>query len=97
GIRAALEKGRDGEIYNIGGNRSLPNMEVVRRILAATGRPESLIDYVTDRPGHDRRYALSSEKLIRETGWVPQVDFDAGLARTVDWYRNNTGWVNRVR
>jgi dTDP-glucose 4,6-dehydratase len=97
GIRAALEKGRDGEIYNIGGNRSLPNIEVVRRILAATGRPETLIEYVTDRPGHDRRYALSSEKLMRETGWVPQVDFEAGLARTVDWYRNNTAWVNRVR
>ncbi|MFN7992165.1 MAG: dTDP-glucose 4,6-dehydratase [Bryobacteraceae bacterium] len=97
GIRAALEKGRDGEIYNIGGNRSLPNIEVVRRILAATGRPESLIEYVTDRPGHDRRYALSSEKLRRETGWVPQVDFERGLARTVDWYRQNTAWVNRVR
>src|SRR5579862_5137062 len=68
GIRAVLEKGRDGEIYNIGGNCSLPNLEVVRRILQATGKPESLIQYVTDRPGHDRRYALSSEKIMRETG-----------------------------
>ncbi len=70
GIRAVLEHGRDGEIYNIGGNLSLPNLEVVRRILKATGKTESLIQYVTDRPGHDRRYALSSEKLMRETGWV---------------------------
>ncbi len=62
------EKGREGEIYNIGGNRSLPNLDVVHQVLALTGKPESLIRYVTDRPGHDRRYALSSEKLMRETG-----------------------------
>jgi dTDP-glucose 4,6-dehydratase len=97
GIRAVLEHGRLGEIYNIGGNCSLPNLEVVRRILRATGKPESLIEYVTDRPGHDRRYALSSEKLMRETGWAPQVNFEEGLARTVDWYRLNTAWVARVR
>jgi dTDP-glucose 4,6-dehydratase len=97
GIRAVLEKGRDGEIYNIGGNRSLPNLEVVHRILEAAGKPESLIQYVTDRPGHDRRYALSSEKITGETGWEPRVGFEEGLARTVDWYRNNTAWVNRVR
>jgi dTDP-glucose 4,6-dehydratase len=97
GIRAALEKGRDGEIYNIGGNRSLPNLEVVRRILAATGAPESLIRYVQDRPGHDRRYALTSAKLERETGWSPQVDFDRGLRQTVDWYRANRAWVAAVK
>ena len=68
-ILTLLEQGRDGEIYNIGGNRSLPNKTVVEQILAITGRPSSLIEYVTDRPGHDRRYALSSEKLQRETGW----------------------------
>lgn len=97
GIRAVLEKGRDGEIYNIGGNCSLPNLEVVRRILAATGKPESLIEYVTDRPGHDRRYALSSAKAMRETGWAPRVGFEEGLARTVDWYRRNRAWVARVK
>jgi dTDP-glucose 4,6-dehydratase len=69
----------------------------VRRILRATGKPDSLIEYVTDRPGHDRRYALSSEKLMLETGWAPQVTFDDGLARTVDWYRSHTAWVARVR
>jgi dTDP-glucose 4,6-dehydratase len=97
GIRAALEKGRDGEIYNIGGNCSLPNIEVVRKILAATGMPESLIKTVEDRPGHDRRYALSSEKLMRETGWEPLVPFEQGLAQTVAWYKANTDWVRNVK
>jgi dTDP-glucose 4,6-dehydratase len=97
GIRAALESGREGEVYNIGGNRSLPNLEVVRQVLKLTGKPESLIRFVTDRPGHDRRYALSSEKLMRETGWGPAMDFETGLARTIAWYRANAGWVARVR
>ncbi len=95
-IRAVLEKGREGEVYNIGGNRSLPNLEVIRQVLAATGKPESLISYVTDRPGHDRRYALSSQKLMRETGWQPELEFETGLARTIDWYKSNGPWVERV-
>jgi dTDP-glucose 4,6-dehydratase len=97
GILAVLRQGREGEIYNIGGNRSLPNLEVVHKLLAATGKPASLIQYVKDRPGHDRRYALSSEKLMRETGWRPVMDFETGLARTIDWYRANSAWVSRVR
>jgi len=97
GILAVLRKGREGEIYNIGGNRSLPNLDVVRQVLALTGKPESLIQYVTDRPGHDRRYALSSEKLMRETGWAPAMDFETGLERTIAWYRANGEWVARVR
>jgi dTDP-glucose 4,6-dehydratase len=97
GILAVLRKGRDGEIYNIGGNRSLPNLDVVRQVLALTGQPESLIQYVTDRPGHDRRYALSSAKLMRETGWAPAMDFETGLERTIAWYRANGEWVARVR
>ncbi|HYL78404.1 MAG TPA: dTDP-glucose 4,6-dehydratase [Bryobacteraceae bacterium] len=96
-LLAILEKGRDGEIYNIGGNRSLPNKTVVDRILAITGKPTSLIQYVTDRPGHDRRYALSSEKLTKETGWTPQMDFERGLAATVDWYRSQGEWVQHVK
>ena len=92
-----LQKGRDGEIYNIGGNRSLPNKEVVDRILAITAKPASLIEYVTDRPGHDRRYALSSEKLMTETGWSPLMSFEPGLQATVDWYRANQEWVQHVR
>jgi dTDP-glucose 4,6-dehydratase len=97
GILAVLEHGRDGEIYNIGGNRSLANMEVVRQLLSLTAKPESLIQYVKDRPGHDRRYALSSAKLTGETGWQPIMDFEAGLARTIDWYRANADWVAHVR
>lgn len=96
-IQAVLEKGREGEIYNIGGSRSLPNLEVVRKILAATGAPETLIRYVEDRPGHDRRYALSSAKIMKETGWAPQVSFEDGLARTIEWYQRNTAWVARVK
>jgi len=97
GIQAVLEKGREGQIYNIGGNRSLPNIEVVQKILAATGAPEALIQYVVDRPGHDRRYALSSAKITNETGWSPQMVFEDGLARTIEWYRRNSGWVARVK
>ncbi len=97
GVLAVLDRGREGEIYNIGGNRSLPNLHVVRQVLALTGKPESLIQYVTDRPGHDRRYALSSEKLMSETGWAPVMDFETGLAGTIQWYRANRAWVARVR
>ena len=96
-LLAVLEKGGAGEIYNIGGNCSLPNLEVVRRILKATNRPESLITRVADRPGHDRRYALTNEKLTRETGWQPRMDFDSGLQTTIAWYRENRAWVDRVK
>ena len=72
-------------------------MEVVHKILAATGKPASLMKTVADRPGHDRRYALTSEKLERETGWKPRMEFEAGLAQTVAFYRDNRGWVERVR
>jgi dTDP-glucose 4,6-dehydratase len=97
GILAVLRQGRDGEIYNIGGNRSLPNLEVVHQVLTLTGKPESLIEYVKDRPGHDRRYALSSEKLMRETRWEPVMNFETGLALSIAWYRDNAAWVSRVR
>ena len=96
-IRSVLEQGRPGEIYNIGGNCSLPNLEVVHRILKATGKPASLIRRVEDRPGHDRRYALTNEKLTRETGWEPVMDFDTGLAATIEWYRANQEWVRRIK
>jgi len=96
-ILAILEKGRDGEIYNIGGNRSLANKTVVDQILAITGKPPCLIEYVADRPGHDRRYALSSEKLTKDTGWAPQMDFECGLATTVEWYRANQQWMRHVK
>jgi dTDP-glucose 4,6-dehydratase len=96
-ILAVLERGREGEIYNIGGSRALPNREVVQMILKATGKPESLMTRVTDRPGHDRRYALTSEKIERETGWSALTPFEEGLQSTVDWYRRNRDWVSRVK
>ena len=96
-ILSVLEKGEAGEVYNIGGNCSLPNLDVIHRILKATGKPESLLTRVTDRPGHDRRYALTNEKLTRQTGWAPQMDFDRGLKSTIDWYRSNQAWVQRVK
>ena len=96
-ILSVIERGRPGEIYNIGGSRALPNVEVVRMLLAALGKPESLMKTVADRPGHDRRYALSSEKLMRETGWKAQVPFENGLRQTIDWYKQNPGWIERVK
>jgi dTDP-glucose 4,6-dehydratase len=96
-IRSVLENGDAGEIYNIGGNCSLPNLEVIHRILKATGKPESLMTRVTDRPGHDRRYALTNEKLTKATGWEPQMDFERGLATTIDWYRTNRDWMDRIK
>ncbi|HEY1756804.1 MAG TPA: dTDP-glucose 4,6-dehydratase [Bryobacteraceae bacterium] len=96
-ILAAIEGGRPGEIYNIGGSRSLPNIEVVRKILEALGKPESLMQTVKDRPGHDRRYALSSSKLMRETGWKAEMPFEDGLKATIDWYKASQDWVSRVK
>jgi dTDP-glucose 4,6-dehydratase len=96
-VFSVLERGDPGEIYNVGGNCSLPNLEVVRRILAATHRPEALITRVADRPGHDRRYALTNRKLTSQTGWGPRVDFDNGLNATIEWYRSNQGWVRHVK
>jgi dTDP-glucose 4,6-dehydratase len=97
GILAVLERGRDGEVYNLGGGQELPNLEVTRAILRATGKPESLIRYVTDRPGHDFRYALDASKARRELGWTPRVDFAAGIARTAAWYRDHRSWWERVK
>lgn len=96
-ILAVIEKGRTGEIYNIGGSRALPNLDVVKMILDAVGRPHSLMQTVVDRPGHDRRYALSSEKVMSETGWKAEVPFEQGLRQTIDWYRDNTAWIARVK
>jgi dTDP-glucose 4,6-dehydratase len=96
GIGVALQDGAPGEAYNCGGPDECENLEVVRRVLELTGRDESLIEFVTDRPGHDRRYSLSSEKL-RALGWEPGVRFEDGLGRTVDWYRENAWWWEPIR
>ncbi len=97
GIWAALEKGRPGEVYNLGGENERENLTVVKAILAALGKPESLIQFVKDRPGHDRRYALDSSKAHRELGWKPRVSFEDGLAETVGWYRSNEAWWRAIR
>jgi dTDP-glucose 4,6-dehydratase len=96
-VRAALEKGTPGEIYNIGGSRALPNRRVVELILEALGKPRSLMKEVADRPGHDRRYAITTAKLERTSGWRAMVPFEEGLERTIRWYRDNSGWVARVK
>jgi dTDP-glucose 4,6-dehydratase len=96
GIDLVLERGEAGQAYNVGGPDELPNIEVVRTILSLTDRDESLIEHVTDRLGHDRRYSLSSDK-VRELGWEAQVDFKEGLRRTVSWYRENEGWWGPIR
>jgi dTDP-glucose 4,6-dehydratase len=96
-ILAAIERGRPGEVYNIGGSRSLANVEVVKMMLALLAKPETLMVTVKDRPGHDRRYALSSEKLMRETGWEAQMPFEQGLQATINWYKSNSEWTARVK
>ena len=96
-IDAVLHHGRVCEVYNAGGHQELPNIEVARRILAALGKSESLLTYVKDRPGHDRRYAIDSTKLENELGWKPLITFEDGLSETIAWYRSNTSWVEHVR
>ncbi len=96
GIGHVLEHGAPGEVYNVGGPDELTNLEVVRAILDLTGRDESLIEHVTDRPGHDRRYSLGSEK-VRALGWEAQVRFAQGIERTVAWYRERRDWWEPIR
>jgi dTDP-glucose 4,6-dehydratase len=95
-IHLVLEKGAPGEAYNVGGPDECENIDVVRRILELTGQDESLMEYVTDRPGHDRRYSLASDK-VSALGWEAQVHFHEGLDRTVAWYRDNESWWEPIR
>jgi len=96
-IDVILQQGRLGEIYNIGGGREMRNLDVARLILKALGRPESLIEFVKDRPGHDLRYAINCDKLAKETGWTAQISFEDGMASTLAWYRTNQLWLDDVR
>jgi dTDP-glucose 4,6-dehydratase len=96
-ILAVLEKGKIGEVYNIGGARVEENLTMVRHLLHFTGKPESLLSYVQDRPGHDRRYALDCRKITSELGWHPTISLEEGLRQTIDWYKKNGGWVADVR
>ena len=95
-IDSVLDRGEPAQVYNVGGPDELPNIEVVKQILELTGRDESLIEYITDRPGHDRRYSLSAGKLSA-LGWEPQVTFTDGIERTVDWYREHEDWWQPIR
>jgi len=96
-LDAVLEKGRVGEIYNIGSGRPVPNIGIVRSLLKLVNAPDGLIEFVQDRPGHDRRYALDDSKIRRELGWESRVDLDAGLKHTVDWYRTHSDWVQEAK
>jgi dTDP-glucose 4,6-dehydratase len=95
-IGRVLEDGLPGEVYNAGGPDEMANIDVIKRILELTGTDESLIEHVTDRPGHDRRYSLSSSK-VRALGWEPRIRFADGLEQTVEWYRENTWWWEPIR
>jgi len=97
GIVAVLERGRIGEVYNIGGADIEENLTMARRLLVLLGKSESLLSYVKDRPGHDRRYALSCAKIERELGWKPAISLDEGLRQTIEWYERNSEWLDGVR
>jgi dTDP-glucose 4,6-dehydratase len=96
GLLAALERGEPGQVYNLGGSSERPNLEIVRQVLAALGKPESLITYVKDRPGHDRRYAIDWRKAGARLGWAPRRRFEDALGETVRWYVEHRAWWERV-
>ncbi|MEF9878781.1 MAG: GDP-mannose 4,6-dehydratase, partial [Clostridia bacterium] len=95
-IDLVIRLGREGEVYNVGGHNERTNLEVVKTILRELKKPESLITYVTDRPGHDRRYAIDPEKIHKELGWLPQTKFEDGIRETIRWYLENRGWLDRI-
>jgi len=96
-IWAVYERGRVGETYNAGGASEKPNIEVVKTILHTLGKPETLIQYVGDRPGHDLRYAIDFSKIEKELGWKPKETFESGMKKTVEWYLANADWLANVR
>jgi dTDP-glucose 4,6-dehydratase len=97
GILAVLERGRVGEVYNIGGSHVEENLAMAQRLLRLTGKRDGLLRYVTDRPGHDRRYALDSRKVETELGWKPAISLEDGVRQTIDWYKDNNKWISDVR
>ncbi|KCZ70515.1 dTDP-glucose 4,6-dehydratase [Candidatus Methanoperedens nitroreducens] len=92
GIATILNRGKTGEVYNVGGESEKRNIDIVRMLLGLLGRDESYIKFVKDRPGHDYRYALDNTKIRKEPGWSPKIDLETGLAKTVEWYKNNPSW-----
>jgi dTDP-glucose 4,6-dehydratase len=97
GIELAWRQGKAGEVYNFGGRCEMANLHLTQQLLDLLGKPRTLIKYVQDRPGHDRRYAIDCSKAERELGWKPQVKFEQGLRETIAWYQANQSWVNQVR
>ena len=95
-IDLVIRKGREGEVYNIGGHNERTNLEVVRAVLRELDKPESLITYVTDRPGHDQRYAIDPTKIHNELGWLPETKFADGIKKTIQWYLNNREWWEAI-
>jgi dTDP-glucose 4,6-dehydratase len=93
----ALERGRPGEVYNVGSGHEKTNLDVVRELLRLMGKPESMITFVKDRPGHDRRYAIDCSKIQREWGWRSEVDFSEGLRQTIDWYKTHPDWIREIK
>lgn len=96
-IDLVIHQGRNGEVYNIGGNNERTNLHIVRTILAQLGKPESLIKYVQDRPGHDRRYGIDPTKTMQELGWKPKHSFEKGIEETIRWYLDNKDWWTRIQ
>lgn len=96
-VLMALDRGRPGQVYNIGSGHEKTNLEVVRDVLRIMGKPESLMQFVKDRPGHDRRYAIDCSKIKKEWGWKSEVDFSAGLAETVEWYLSHQDWIREIK
>ena len=95
-VELVLEKGKPGEVYNIGASREMRNIEIIKLILKHLGKSEDLIEFVKDRPGHDRRYAIDSKKIQTELGWKPEYEFEQALPETIDWYLNNKNWWERI-
>jgi dTDP-glucose 4,6-dehydratase len=95
-IDLIVRKGTPGEVYNIGGHNERTNIDVVKAILHQLGKPESLINYVTDRPGHDMRYGIDPTKINKELGWLPVTKFEDGLSLTIQWYKDNCDWWQNI-
>ena len=89
---AILRKGKEGEVYNIGGNNERQNIQIAKILMKLLGKPESLIKRVSDRLGHDKRYAIKADKIKKQLGWKPKYNFEKGIAQTVEWYKNNEAW-----
>jgi len=95
-IELVFEKGKIGEVYNIGANTEMPNIEIIKLILNKLGKSEEMIEYVKDRPGHDRRYAIDSSKIKSELGWEPLFSFEEAISKTIEWYIDNKNWWSRI-